>query len=137
MKKLKKLLAVVLAVGTLSTISAMNVGAATSAPWTAKCVNINGAGGTSSDTVTISQYQKGATAICNYSTHTVATATTGITTINCLTYSMSSKTITNIGSVILSPNVVPLIDINVSYRVSAYSPTPSDVFWSKGNIIKR
>jgi hypothetical protein len=134
MKILKKMMAVALAVGTLSSVGAMNVGAE---PWTAKNVNINGAGGTTSDDVTISQNQNGAKAICNYNTHSVVNATTGYTRINCLTYAMSQKTITNLGSVTLNPSVVPLIDINVTYRVSASTPTYGDVFWSKGNIVRK
>ena len=120
--------------GTISAISA----SATS--WEASHVNVPGAPGSESKVAYITVYHRaaGATATCNYNSHSNSRATTGTTTIRCTSHTMSDKTITKTSSTTCNPNVgAPYNDIAVNYKVSAYTPTSNDVFWSKGNIVKR
>lgn len=132
--KIKKAIASVLAVASLSTCS---VGiSASAASWSASHIS-GGAPGSASTTAYLTVYHKaaGASAICNTNTHTNTTATTGYTYINCTNYSMTEKKITKTGSATCNPDVgSPTVNIAVNYRVSAYTPTSPDTFWSKGNI---
>lgn len=87
--------------------------------------------------VTVNHRAAGAKAVCNTNTHTNSSATTGTTTIHCVTYSMTDQKITKTGSATCKPDVgSPTVDVAVQYRISAYTPTSNDVFWSKGNITK-
>jgi len=138
-KKLKRIFVGIMAaaiciIGSMSSISA----SATS--WRASHVNTPGAPTSESriDYITVYQDENGALAICNHNTHSNASATIGITTINCVSHDMSSATIYKTNSTSCYPNVGdPNYDIPVVYKVSAYTPTYNDIFWSKGNIVKK
>lgn len=86
--------------------------------------------------IIVKQRAKGATATCNYSTHTNSKATTGYTYIRCENYTMTKKTITNTGKATCNPSVgSPIANISVQYKVSAYTPTTNDTYNSQGNIV--
>lgn len=119
-------------------VSMMSI-SASAASWFASHVNLPGMPSNTGAKAYVVVYHraKGAKATCNYNTHTNAGATTGYTTIECITYYMSSKTIPNLGYKNCNPSVgSPNTDIYVQYYVTAYTPTYNDEFQSKGNIVK-
>lgn len=135
-KTLRKITASIMAITTLAV--GMTAISANAASWSAS--HVSGAPGSASTTATLTVAHKaaGATAYCNYNTHTNTTAVTGYTRIDCTNYSMTQKQITNTGSVICNPSVgSPTTNISVGYKVSAYTPSSNDTFWTKGNIIAR
>lgn len=133
----KKTIAALFAATTMAVgMSSLGVSAAS---WEASHVNVPGAPSSESTTayVTVNHRAAGAKAVCNTNTHTNSSATTGTTTIHCVTYSMTDQKITKTGSATCKPDVgSPTVDVAVQYRISAYTPTSNDVFWSKGNITK-
>ncbi len=133
----KKIAASVMAVASLAVgIVGMSANAVA---WEASHVS-GGAPGSASKTayITVWHQGNGANANCNYNSHSNANAVTGYTYINCTNYTMAEKKITNTGSVVCNPSVgSPTTKISVGYRVSAYTPTAPDTFWSKGNITER
>jgi len=138
MKKFKKIIATMTAMTTIA-VGMTGVGAS-AASWEASHVNEPGAPGSASTSpsVVVSHKAAGADAVCNTNIHSNSTATTGTTYIDCATYTMAQKSIVKTGSVVCNPNVgAPIVDVSVTYKVSAYTPTSSDVFWSKGNITKK
>ena len=135
--RFKKTIAAVVAAATL--VVGMGSLSASAAPWSASHVNMPGAPYSEStvDTVTVYQRDNGASAACNYNSHTNASATTGYTIIRCITYEMIEQRLENTETRTCDPHVGdPLVDIAVQYQVAASTPTSNDVFWTKGNIIK-
>ncbi len=135
MMRFKKLTAGLMAAAILTV--GMGSYTANAEPWATSHVNMPGAPYSESTVAYVTIYQKGAgaRAVCNYNSHTNANATTGTTTIHCLTYTMTPQMITQTGSVECHPNVgEPISDISVRYQIYATTPTDSDIFWSKGNI---
>ena len=136
MNRIKKITAMLLFVTIMASYSfAVNY----SDSWQASHAYYPGAPGGSgvTDYPELFQRASGATAYCNFNSHTNASATSGTTYISCETYSMTSVSIYNLGSASCNPNVgAPLTDIYVKYKVTCQTPTPYDTFVSKGNIIK-
>lgn len=138
MKKLKNL------IGVLSITLLVSLGIGNSSvgatSWSVSHANYPGAPSSEgvAKSIIVKHRAAGAKATCNYSTHSNVNATTGYTYISCENYSMTRKSIKNLNYVICNPNVgSPISDISVRYRVSAYTPTSSDTYNSKGNIEKR
>lgn len=137
MNYLKKTIAVLMA-ALIATVGMGEISASATS-WSASHANYPGAPSNEgvSPTITVKHRKAGATAICNYATHTNSTAITGYTYIHCANYSMTTKTIKNTNKATCNPDVgTPTVDISVQYRISAYTPTSSDTFNSKGNITK-
>lgn len=138
MNYLKKTIAISMA-ALMATVGMGEISASATS-WSASHANYPGAPSTEgvSPTITVKHRKAGAKAICNYNAHTNAKAYTGYTYINCVNYEMTSKKITNTNKPkTCDPDVgKPIVDISVRYRVSAYTPTSSDTFTSKGNITK-
>lgn len=109
------------------------------ARWEASHVNVPGVPISEStiDYITVYHRAAGATAICNYNTHSNASAVIGYTYIDCTNYAMSQVEIKNTEDQPCKPFVgVPTTDIAVNYKITANTTTSNDIFWSKGNIIK-
>lgn len=140
--KAKKIMAAIIAVTTMAiSMNAVSTSASnTTDTWEVSCVTVPGAssGDSKIDYPVVYHKQAGVNAYCNSNTHTNTSAVTGYTKIECVTYSMDAKTITNTGSKICMPNVgEPNVDIYVKYKVSATTPYSNDIFWSKGTLVKR
>lgn len=113
---------------------------ASAASWEASHVNQTGVPISASTIAHVIVYHRaaGAKATCNYNSHTNANATTGETRIECVNYTMTKQVIQKTGTADCKPNVgEPTVDVAVSYKVSAITPTAEDIFWSKGNIVKK
>ena len=82
--------------------------------------------------------RKTAKASCTSASHSSANAPHGYSYVSCMNYTMTKKTITDTGSVIVYPNVGnPTQDIKVTYKFTSYSPTPNDTFCSSGRVFKK
>ena len=119
-------------------MSSMGVSAA---KFTVSHVNVPGAPTSESKTanVTVAHRAAGATAYVSSCYNTDGSGTTGKTYFNCVTYSsMGRVTIENMGSATLKPSIGnPSVDVNITYRVSAYTPNSQNVFGSSGSIVKK
>lgn len=137
-KKFKKILGGLVA-SAMCVTGSVGVISASATSWEASHVNVPGAPSSASTIaeITVDHMAAGAMATCNYNSHSKSSATMGTTTIECKSHSMPEVTIVKTDSVKCKPNVgAPHYDIPVDYKVSAYTPTVNDVFWSKGNMEK-
>ena len=136
MNRIKKTTAMILFVAIMASYSfAVNY----SDSWQASHAYYPGAPGGSgiTDYPELYHKEKGATAYCNYNSHTNMYATSGTTYISCETFTMTSVSIYNLGTASCKPNMgSPITDIYVKYKVTCQTPTSSDTFVSKGNIAK-
>lgn len=125
----------------VATTMAVSMGSinASAASWEASHVNVPGAPSSEStiDYITVYHRAAGATATCNYNNHSNTTATKGYTYIDCTNYTMTRVKLVKTDEDDCKPSVgSPTTDIAVNYKVSAYTPTSNDVFWTRGNIVK-
>ncbi|MCD7716091.1 MAG: hypothetical protein LUG56_05340 [Lachnospiraceae bacterium] len=136
-KKTRKKMAALLTAAIFSFgLGSINAGAAS---WTASHVNITGAPSSEStiDYITVYHRAAGASAVCNYNSHTNSAADGAYTYIGCTNYSMTTVSIYNIATKTCKPSVgSPTADIAVNYKISAKTLTANDTFWTKGNITK-
>lgn len=107
-----------------------------SASWKIKHMNISGMPSSESrvnDTCAILYSTKGADAYCTSASHSV-NGGSGKTRVNCASFPMTQRTITNIGFVHCSPTVSGVITY-VYYSFSANTSTSNNTFNASGNIV--
>lgn len=137
--KFKKILVGIVA-SAMCAMGSMGAISASAADFKVSHVNVPGAPSSESTTklVTIGHRAAGATATVSGCENTDGSSTTGKTYFDCNTYKMDRVTIKDKGTDTLNPSVgSPNVDVNVTYKVSAYTPNSQNTYWSWGTIVKK